>query len=105
MLVLLLSLLNLLATAQDCEKYLCQTSEQKFAEHQCILSDGKDYWLKPCTDPSLPHCPPLQNGIPGDVFCTASPPAPPAEKYPGELCTTNADCVAFLSTGCVGGIC
>ena len=78
--------------AQTCEKFACQTEDQELEADTCQFYDSGTYYMKQCTNSTLPYCPTELDQ--GSKTCTTPPePNSQAKGYPGEPCDTDDDCV------------
>ena len=94
--MLLFVLFQTIYSKSTCPLFTCSPSHLYLTKSTCIYYDPSRftaaYYIQPCEDPSLPHCPfvPNQNST-----CSASPKTTTL-KYPGEKCKQSSECLSKL---------
>ena len=90
-----------LSESATCSKYRCKTDDEKFTENTCIAYDLSEdiHLLDPCSKGYT-----CTQTIGTNSTCIKETPSTAADKYPGEKCTDNTDCVygACSDKKCVG---
>ncbi|CAG9322401.1 unnamed protein product [Blepharisma stoltei] len=90
----------------NCPAYTCKTSSQQFLNTTCIFftptASTPTYFVNPCTSLKLPYCQPSTES---NSTCGAANPTPPVNAWPGEKCSTSADCSSYANQGCVKNVC
>ncbi|CAG9331946.1 unnamed protein product [Blepharisma stoltei] len=79
-----------------CNSYGCPPTNSTIPSDHCIVANGANYYVSPCTKASTPYC----NTTTG--LCTANP-AISALSYPGEACISSSNC--YNGASCNKGIC